>query len=197
MLPYNPMSKLLSMPSVQIALCVLVYVMVGNYFGAMGWAIASPGLGAAIARPIMNLIANMRQKAREHVWLPVHGNYYAYKDIRVYVAEDDYHCRWVRMADVRRVVGASAKDSALAQVYPNGWRLSGSPPEPYIRDDALHAYLSKENRPLTLRMAVWVQRNLMVPGDKVRAKYGIRMESYAAEPTPAFAPTQPKALSSN
>ena len=186
--------KLFTFPSVQITLCVLVYILVGNYFGAMGWAIASPGLGAAIARPIMNLLGNMRQRAREHVWLPVHGDYYAYKDIRIYVVEDEDHCRWVRMADVRRVVGASANDRAMAQVYAKGWQLSGSPPEPYIRDDALVAYLGKENRPVTLKMALWVKRNLVVPGEKVRDKYGIRMEGYAAEPTPAFAPTEPKAL---
>ncbi len=186
------MRKLFAMPSVQIALCVAGMVLCTYQFGAVGllWAAL---LAFALPIPIMNLVANLRQRARAQMWLPVHGNYYAYKDIRVYVVEDEDHCRWVRMADVRRVVGASAKDSALAQVYPNGWRQFGSPPEPYIRDDALHAYLSKENRPVTLRMGVWVQRNLMVPGDKVRAKYGIKMESFAAEPTPAFAPTQPQA----
>ena len=185
--------KLFTFPSVQIALCLLVYVMVGNYFGAMGWAIASPGLGAAIARPIMNLVANLRHRARASMWLPQHGNYYAYKDIRVYVVEDEDHCRWVRMADVRRIVGASAKDSALAQVYPNGWQLGGSPPEPYIRDDALAAYLRKENRPVTLKMGLWVQRNLVLPGERVRARYGVKMDGFAGAPAPAFAPTEPKA----
>jgi hypothetical protein len=185
--------KLFTFPSVQITLCVLAWFAVGYKFGAFGLVIASPGLGAAIARPIINLFSNLRQTTREKAWLPVHGNFYEFKDMRVYVVEDESHCRWVRWADVRRIVGGTAKDSAMAKVYPNGWQLVGAPPEPYIRDDALAAYLRKENRPVTLKMGLWVQRNLVLPSQRVRDKYGIQMESYAAEPTPAFAPTGPQA----
>ncbi len=184
------MWKAFTFPSVQIVLCVLVYLLVGYQFGAFGFLFGAPGLAAAIARPVINLIANLSHRTQEHIWMPVHGEYYLYKDVRVNVLEDEDHCRWVKVADVRKVVGTTANDRTLAKVYTHGWQTWGKPPEGYLRDDALFAHLTKENRPASLKMAVWVQRNILMPAQKVRAQYGIRIDPLL----PQWPDTAPQAL---
>ena len=170
------MRKLLGFPSVQIVLCVLVYVAVGLQFGALAWVIGAVALGVATSRSFINLAANFHQTSREHMWLPMHGVFYDYKGVRIEVLEDDDHCRWVKADDVRRTGAMKAPDRGLAATYPDAWQVVGKPPAGFLRDDALHAHLIKENRPESLRMAIWVDRNLVIPSKKVRSNLGIHVE---------------------
>lgn len=71
----------------------------------------------------ITLASSIRYKLRERVWLPVHGQHYVFKGIAIHVLEDDDHCRWVSLADVHKVVGATAGERALAAVYPGRLKI--------------------------------------------------------------------------
>ncbi len=166
----------LGLPSVQIALCLAVFALVGWRFGVFGIVIASPLLGAAVCRPVMALVANIRHGARERVWLPVHGQHYVYKGATIHVLEDDDRCRWVPLPDVRKVVGLTASERTLALAFPQRCKPLGKPARPCLRDDALIEHLGKENNPAALRFRTWVERTVALPGRKVRESLGIRPE---------------------
>lgn len=166
----------LSFPSVQIALCLAVYALVGWRFGAFGLVLASPGLAAAVARPVLTLLANFRHGMRERTWLPVHGHHYVFKGITIHVLEDEDHCRWIPLADVRKVAGATASEGALTVAYPERFKRLGKPAQPHLRDDALVEHLGKESNPVALRFRTWVDRDVAFPGRRIRKRLGVRPE---------------------
>lgn len=174
------MKRWLLLPSVQITLCLLVYGLVVWRMGPFAAVILSPLLAAAVARPVLNLIANFRHGVRAHVWVPAHGQHYVFKGITIHVQEDDDYCRWVNLADVRKVVGMTATDRVLAAAYPGRVQATGRPPRTWLRDDALVEHLAKENDPTALRLRTWVERTIMLPGRRVQQNRGVRMSAAPA-----------------
>jgi hypothetical protein len=168
--------RLLGMPSVQIALCLAVFALVGWRFGKFAVVWTAPLLGAALCRPIMALVANIRHGARARVWLPVHGQHYVYKGVTIHVQQDEDRCRWVPLADVRKVVGTTASERTLAVAFPDRCKPLGKPAQSCLRDDALVEHLGRENNPAALRLRTWVERTIVLPGRKLRSNLGIRPE---------------------
>ena len=166
------MKQLLGFPSVQIALCLAVFALVGWKFGAFGLVLASPLLAAAIAVPVMNLVANIRHAARERVWLPVHGEHFVFRDVTIHVLEDDDHWRWVPLADARKAAGVAASEGALQATYGERIQRMGKPMQVYLRDDALIEYLSKSTDATALRFRTWVERTVALPAQKIREREG-------------------------
>ena len=158
------MKHWLTFPSIQIALCVAAHALVGYYFGVFAFLFATPLFAAIIARAIFALVANYRRRVLEHVWLPVHGHYYVFKGTPIHVLEDDERRRWVSLVDVRKVVGVTANEHALALAYPGQVKAFGKPAQTHIRDEALISHLSKETDATALRFRTWVERNIAFPG---------------------------------
>ena len=171
----------LGFPSVQIAICEALYLYGGYRMGPFFLVWTSPLLGAAICLPVMALLANLRAAARERVWLPVHGKHFVFKGTTIRVIEDDDHFRWVCLADVRKVTGTTAGDSALAVTYPGRVQPMDKPAQVHIRDDALIEHLGKENNPVALRMRTWVERDIAFAGRRIRERLGIRANSAARD----------------
>lgn len=167
----------LKSPLFQIALWLGAYALVGLYFGKFAWVVTSPLLALGIRRPLIALASSLRYQARAHVWLPLHGRHYVYRDFRIHVVEDDEHCRWVSLADVQKVVGVTATVRALANAYPGRVKGLGAPAQTHLRDDALIAHLGKENKPEALRFRTWVERNIALPGRRVRKNFGIDLDT--------------------
>ena len=170
------MKHWLSLPSVQIALCVSVYGLVGYYFGVIAFLFTLPVFATVMKRPLFTLVANFRRTVQEQVWLPVHGQHYVFRDVTIHVLEDDDHCRWVSLLDVQKVVGITATQRALAHVYPGRVKSMGKPAQTHIRDDALVTHLGKENQPTALRFKTWVERNIAFPGRTIRKRLGIQTD---------------------
>ena len=168
------MKQWLGSPMVQIALCAGAYALVGYYFGKAALVMTSPLLGAAITHPLIVLASNIRHRVRAHFWLPVHGPHFVFRDITIHVIEDEEHCRWVNLADVRRVVTAMAAERALSATYGQKFRLMGTPAQAHLRDDALDTHLGKVNEPTALRFRTWVERNIAFPGRRRRMDRGIQ-----------------------
>ena len=163
----------LKFPVVQIAVCVTLYLLAGWRWGPFVMVVSSPLLAAAVALPVINLATDLRQRAREDTWLPVHGQHYVYKGVTVHVLEDDEHRRWVSLADARKVVGVTASVRSLAVAYPGRCEHFGKSGA-FLRDDALVEHLAKENDPAALRFRTWAERTIANPGRNVRSKLGIK-----------------------
>lgn len=148
--------------------------------GSMVYALAL--FGVVLAKPLIDLASELRHGVRVAVWKPVEGRYYAYHGHRIEVVEDADHCRWVRAADVRRVVGFTASDGALALSYPSGWRAFGKPPEPHFSDEALLLHLAKERSAEAIRFKNWAEREIFFPARRERERNGIRLPAPTAPP---------------
>ena len=175
------MKQWLSNPAVQIVLILCVFALVGYKFGVFGIVITAPGFAAALARPVINLVGNIRHGMRENVWLPVHGHHFVFKDVTIHVLEDESHFRWVPLAEARRVGGVSASEALLEATYRKRFQRMGKTNQAYLRDDALVEYLSKSSDAVALRFRTWVDRTVAMPGQRIRDKLGVRSEHDAKD----------------
>ena len=78
--------------------------------------------------------------------------------------------RWVRVADVRRIVGFTSSDGVLALTYPGGHRVMGNPPQPHLSDEALLIHLRKEGSADAHRFMHWAERTITFPARRVRER---------------------------
>jgi len=154
----------------RLALCALVSWAVWRVGGLVPMVATAPLYGVLLAKPLLDLMSDMRHQTRVLVWRPLEGRHYVYRGTPVQVIEDDAHVRWVRAADVRSIVGFTASNGVLALTYPNGWRLAGEPPEPHFSDDALIAHLRKENSAKAGHFMHWAERTIAYPARQLRAR---------------------------
>ena len=133
--------------------------------------------GIVLARPLMDLAIEIYQVMRRANWRELEGRHYAFKGRTVHVIQDADHQRWVRVADIRAIVGFTASDAALQVTYPNGWRMLGRPPLPHLSDEALLVHIGKERSPEALRLRLWIEREIVFPARREREHHGIRLEA--------------------
>ncbi len=160
--------------AVRAAGCVVAMAIGWRMFGAAGLVYAAPLLGVAFARPLIELASAARHAMRQAHWRDVEGRHYAFRDRPVKVLEDDDRQRWVRLSDVRAIVGFTASDGALAVAYPAGWRRIGRSGEAYLGEAALLEHLGKERGPDALRLRLWVEREIVFPARRERERLGVR-----------------------
>ena len=154
----------------RLAVCVLVSWCVWRLGGLAPMVATAPLYGVLLAKPLLDLMSDMRHQTRVLVWRPLEGRHYVFRGTPVQVIEDDAHVRWIRAADVRRIVGFTASDGALALTYPDGWQLLGQPPEPHFSDEALITHLRKENSTEAARFMHWAERTIAYPARQLRAR---------------------------
>jgi hypothetical protein len=152
--------------------CALVAWAAWKVFGASGLVYAAPLFGVALAKPLIELAADARRAMHRAHWRDVEGRHYAFRGRPVRVVEDADACRWIRLADVRALVGFTASDGALALAYPDGVRRIGRPVEPYVGAEALLVHLGKERAPEAIRFRGWVEREIAFPARRERERRG-------------------------
>ena len=160
--------------AIRFAACALLFWWIWRTFGLATAMPAAALFGVALARPLVELASEVRRLMHHAHWRDVEGRHYAYRGREVAVVEDHDHRRWLRLADVRAIVGVTATDGALAVSYPRGVRELGRPAASYIRDDALLAHLAKERSPEAARLRGWVEREVAFPARRERERLGIR-----------------------
>lgn len=148
--------------------------------GAISFVFGLGLLGVLLARPLVDLASELRHAMRRAVWQPEAGRFFAYKGRTIHVAEDPDHCRWVRVDDLRRVVGFTASDGALALSYPSGCRMLGQPPALHLSDEALLLHLAKERGDDAIRFRNWSEREIAFPAQRERERLGIRLRAPTA-----------------
>jgi len=160
--------------ALRVLLCGAVAWLGWRAFGWVGAVTTIPVWGIFLAGPLLEAAGEWRHRLRAAAWQPVQGRHYAFQGLHVQVLEDEWHRRWVRAADVRRIVGHAASDAALARTHRGGWRHFGQPPEPHFSDEALVAHLAKETSPKALKFRHWVERDIVFPARRQRERYGVR-----------------------
>ncbi|HEY3635680.1 MAG TPA: hypothetical protein VGK95_11560 [Caldimonas sp.] len=168
--------------AVRVAACSLLSWAVWRWFGLAPMVGTVPLFGIALAKPLIDLASEVHRAMNHAHWRDVQGEHYAFHGRPVRVLEDVEHVRWVRLADVRAIVGFTATDGALAVAYPDGVRRLGRPAEAYLRDEALLAHLAKERSPEALRLSTWVDREIVFPARRERERLGIRRPAAADLP---------------
>ena len=116
----------------------------------------------------------MRQGMKQAQLASVQGRHFAFRGRRIEIVEDVDRRRWVRLADVRAIVGFTASDGALAISYPDSVRRLGRSGEAHVADEALLAHLLKERSPEAVRLRVWVEREIVFPARRERERLGIK-----------------------
>jgi hypothetical protein len=159
--------------AVRLALCAACSAAVWHWLGLVPAVATAPLFGVALARPLLELASDLRHVQRAYGWRDREGRHCAYRGIPVDVVEDADHHRWVRAADVRRIVGHTGSDGALSLSYPQGWRSWGRPPQPYFSADALLVHLAKQPSAQALQFAHWVRRDVALPAQRTRARLGL------------------------
>ncbi len=163
--------------ALRLSLCCLFSWLVWRTLGLTSMIATLGMFGVALARPLIDLASAIRHEMRRATWHDVEGRHFAYRGHSVRVVEDADHQRWIRLADVRAIVGFTASDAALQLTYPNGWRRLGRPLEPHLSDEALLAHLAKERLPSAAKLRHWVEREIVFPARRQRERYGIKLES--------------------
>jgi hypothetical protein len=162
---------------VRLALCALLSWAAWHLGLGAGTLVVVALFGIALARPLVDLASELRHQYRRAHWRDREGRHYVFRGRPLSVHEDAEHRRWVRLADVRSVVGFTASDASLKLTYANGWRLLGRPPEPHLSDEALIAHLSKERSATALKFVQWAEREIAFPARRQRERLGIRADS--------------------
>jgi hypothetical protein len=160
--------------ALRLAICLLLSWAVWRWFGTVAMVPTLPLFGILLARPLLDLAGALRDGMKQVQLAAVEGRHYAFRGRRVQVIEDADRRRWVRLADVRAIVGFTASDGALAISYPDGVRRLGRPAVPHVDEEALLAHLLKERAPEAARLRVWVEREIVFPARRERERLGIR-----------------------
>jgi hypothetical protein len=126
--------------------------------GTMSLVVLAPLCGVALARPIIDLVDESAQATRRAAFRAVEGRHFHYKRIRVEVVEDADSYRWLRLADVRKIVEGLPADAGLRNLLPGAMREMGASSAPSVQAEALLQYLQKATDPGSLRFKLWLQR---------------------------------------
>jgi hypothetical protein len=166
--------------ALRLGCCALVSWAVWRFLGPVPMVLTLPLFGILLARPLIDLAGAARHLMKRSHLAPVEGRHYAFRGRNVQVLQDVERRRWVRIADVRAIVGFTASDGALAISYPDGVRGLGRPLEPHLADDALLVHLRKERSPDARRLRLWVEREIVFPARRERERLGIHLPAFEA-----------------
>jgi hypothetical protein len=164
----GPIARFLTHPFVLTVAGIGLLVWLGYRYGPWPVVIACVPVAAIICRPLINLGFLARESVREMVLLPEHGDWYAFRDTRMHVVEDDEGHRWMPIADVRKIVPLRISDAALARLHPGRCGAVGERRELHLRSDALVEYLSRSTDDVTLRFRTWIDRTVTEPARRRR-----------------------------
>ncbi len=171
------MRKLAVSVATRLLLCLALTWLGWRQWGAFGLLAGGLLLALLLPRPLLTLAFELRHLLRERIWRDLEGRHYSYRGHRVQVLEDESHCRWIRLSDVREIVGTTTSEGALALTYPSGMRRMGEPEQPYFSDEALLVHLAKKSGPRANRFRHWAEREIVFPARRQRERLGIRLDA--------------------
>lgn len=184
------MARVLTVIALRVLAGCLVAAMFWHLLGAFGLAMSAPLFGALLARPLLELISEIRTSTRALAFADVKGQYFEHRGMRLRVVEDERHHRWVGVNGVRRIVPGLPRDAVLHRQFPDGVRDEPAAGGTVIHADALLAYLGRANEVESVKLRNWLEREVVRPAATIRARLGIH------DPVPngvtAASPTRPE-----
>lgn len=164
------MAPILLRIAIRTVLCALATWWIYGKLGLVALPIGAPLLGAALARPIIDLLEELHQSGRERALKEAQGRYWAFRNMRIDIAHDVDDKRWLLLADVRKVLPALPRDEVMQRRF--GERVSRIEPDPglRIRADALAEYLRDATDASSLKFRTWLDRVVMGGSRNPRSK---------------------------
>ena len=162
--------------AIRLAACSGVAWLAWRWHGASGLVFSAPLFGVALAKPIVDAISAWLRVTRRLAYCDLEGRHYVHRGAPVDIVEDAEHVRWLRTADVRRIIDALPDDAVLARLYPTGVRAEAAaraalaPPGARISAEALADYLRKSTQPRSLRFARWLERDVAYGARRLRER---------------------------
>jgi len=175
-------TRILATIALRLAVCVAISWAIWRWVGLSSMVPSLVLFGILLARPLIELASELRDGMKQVQLAAVEGRHYAFRGRAVQVLDDADRRRWVRLADVRAIVGFTASDGALAIAYPDGVRRLGRPAEAHVSEEALLAHLLKERAPEAARLRLWVEREIVFPARCERERLGIRLPAAESDP---------------
>ncbi|MEO6407354.1 MAG: hypothetical protein ABIO45_01205 [Burkholderiaceae bacterium] len=154
--------------AIRLAGCSGIAWLAWRWLGASGLVYCAPLFGVALAKPIVEAISAWMRLTRRLAYGDREGRNYAHRGTPIDIVEDADHVRWLRIADVRRIVAGLPGDPVLARLYPAGVRAGA--PSARISAEALADYLRKSTAPQSLRFARWLEREVAYGARRLRER---------------------------
>lgn len=164
------MLRLLAIVGLRLLGCGAIAFLLWKAIGAAGLAVSAPLFGLALAKPIYQLVADLRQSAKALAYSDVEGNYYEHRGYSMKVIEDEGHHRWLCVRDLRKVVAALPSEAVLQRSFPQGLRHERAFHGPAIRADALLAYLEKSTSTESIKLRIWLEKDVLHPAETIRRR---------------------------
>lgn len=162
--------------------CALTALVAWRIVGPAGLAVSSVLFGVVLAGPLIELGSDAFHWLRDRAYADVEGRHYAYRGTSIRVIEDDGHQRWIRLADLRAVLGAGASEGALARLYGAHLRRFGWRRQAYLSAETLARHLSRDTRSAAGRFLMWLERDVVKPAR-------VLQDRHATCPAPLGDPT--------
>lgn len=189
------MRRTLAQILVRLLACALVTWVVWLGIGTVAFAVCAPLFGASLARPLLEIAAQLQRALHAGAYADVNGRYFAFQGQPLRVVEDAFGQRWLATRDLRRIIDGFPSDTLLARLHPGQFDRQGTPPAAYLLDAAVLQVLQRATAPRTLRFKVWLERAVARPGRGVRERDArlLRPLPDAANAGSTLPPSQPAA----
>jgi hypothetical protein len=151
-----------------VAACALLSWGLFHGLGAIGLVMMAPVWGVVLALPILDGLSAFGHLIRLAAWRDVAGRYYEHRGVWMDVVEDEARQRFVRLEHVRRFLPDLPSDASLRHRYA-GLVLERES-YAYLQDEALIDYLDKATTPDGVKLQVWLEKNVALPGRNARAR---------------------------
>ncbi len=136
--------------------------------GPIGIVTSAPVWGLFFALPILDGASAFGRFVRYLSWRDVDGRYYEHRGIWIDVVEDAQRERFVRLEHVRQILPDLASTPSLRRRYAD--RTLTREDLAYLRDDALLDYLGERTSPDAVKLKIWLEKTVALPGRNARAR---------------------------
>jgi hypothetical protein len=182
------MPRLLAIAGLRLLFCAVMAYVLWRLLGAVGLVVSAPLFGVLLARPILEMSAELRDSARTLAYSPVEGRHFEHRGFRLDIVEDDRHHRWVSVNDVRKVIAQLPREAVLLRQFPEGLRDDPAVRGQRIHADVLLAYLARSTEGDSVRFRNWLEREVVLPAAKIRQRLGIKDAVPSSTNPPSQAP---------
>jgi hypothetical protein len=153
--------------------CWGFYALTERFLGPLVWLFVAVLIGVAFSRILIDLVADLGWRARQHHLKSMSGTHYQFQSHIVHVLEDDDHCRWLATDEIRKIVSGLVSDAFLAAKFPNAYQSRGKTGRGFLRDDAVVAHLAELQEAQAIKFKNWVEHSIALPARTVRKRKGI------------------------
>jgi hypothetical protein len=154
----------------RLGLCCAAGWLAWNAGRSLALVLVSPLFGIALARPILDGIGAWHRHAHLAAWRDVAGYHHAYRGHTLRVLDDLQRRPWLHVDDLRRVLPGLPTDEVLQRLVGERCRPMARPPVLGIEAGALWQQLQGSSQLETLKFAQWLQRELLFPTERRRAR---------------------------